>query len=112
VKKMASIGGLRYDQIKSLDEAIDHHYSLDLGNRVEELELELFRQKMGHHSDDQRVDQEVQDTLHAHGMATSNDPAGEKLNRRLSTRAGIIGISGFLLFIFLVALAFKEGWLH
>jgi hypothetical protein len=112
VKKMASIGGLKYEDIKSLDEAIDHHYSIDLGNRVEELELELFRVKMGRHSDDQRVDQEVQDTLHAHGMATSNEPAGERLNRRLSTRAGIIGISGFLLFIFLVALAFKEGWLH
>lgn len=109
VKKLASIGGLKYDEIKSLDEAIDHHYAIDLGNRVEELELELFRQKMGRHSDDQRVDEEVTDTLHAHGMATSNEPAGQKLNRQLLSKNGLIALAIFVTFVIVVTALFRLG---
>jgi hypothetical protein len=109
VKKMASIGGLKYEDIKSLDAAIDHHTALDKDYRIEEMENEMVRMKVQGQAEIQQKDQEIADILKAHGLATSDTPLGGDLNRRLMSRTGIIGILVFVGAIALIVELARAG---
>jgi hypothetical protein len=106
VQKLAALGGLKFDEIKSLDTMFQTNLSIEKDYRIEELESELVRQKVQAQSEIQQKDQEIADILQAHGLATSNTPVGGDLNQRLATKWGLIGIgifAGVLILIFELA---------
>lgn len=90
-QRLAALAGLKFEELKSLDEALDHHYALEKDETIDRLEKEILFLRASKRSDAARVDEEITDDERWKKDALDDEPIDAAKNK-LASKWGVLGV--------------------